>query len=43
MTDHILGTKFDYQNLVPVGTGQKKGYGPQKVANCRKPKLLGKF
>ena len=23
MTDHILGTEFNYQNLVPVGTGQK--------------------
>ena len=43
MTDHILGTKFDYQNLVPVGTGQKKGHVTQKIANCRKPRLLGKF
>ena len=43
MTDHILGTKFNYQNLVPVGTGQKKGYLPQKIANCRKRRLLGKF
>ena len=43
MTDHILGTKFNYQNLVPVGTGQKKGHVPQKVANCSKPRLLGKF
>ena len=24
ITDHILGTEFNYQNLVPVGTGQKK-------------------
>ena len=40
---HILGTEFNYQNLVPVGTGQKKGHVPQKVANCRKPRLLGKF
>ena len=31
MTDHILGTEFDYQNLVPVGTGQKKDHVPQKI------------
>ena len=43
MTDRILGTEFNYQNLVPVGTGQKKGHVLQKIANCRKPKLLGKF
>ena len=43
MTDHILGTEFNYQNLVPVGTGQKKGHVPQKIANCRKPRLLGKL
>ena len=43
MTDRILGTKFNYQNLVPVGTGPKKGHVPQKVANCRKPRPLGKF
>ena len=43
MTNHILGTKFNYQNLVSVGTGQKKGHESQKVANCRKPRLLGKF
>ena len=43
ITDHILGTEFNYQNLVPVGTGQKKGHVPQKIANCRKPRLLGKF
>ena len=24
MTDHYLDTNIDYQNLVPVGTGQKK-------------------
>ena len=43
MTDHILGTKFNQKNLVPVSTGQHKGHEPQKVANCRKPKLLSKF
>ena len=43
MTDRILGTKFNYQNLVAVGTGQKKGHLSQKIANCRKPRLLGKF
>ena len=43
MTDHILGTEFSYQNLVLVGTGQKKGHVPPKIANCRKPRLLGKF
>ena len=43
MTDRILDTKFNYQNLVPVGTAQKKGHEPQKVANCRKFRLLGKF
>ena len=32
MIDHILGTKLNYQNLVPVGTGQKKDHGPQKIA-----------
>ena len=31
MTDHILGTEFNYQNLVPVGTGQKKGHLSQKL------------
>ena len=39
MTDHILGTTFNKQNLVPV----KKGHGSQRVANCRKPRLSGKF
>ena len=43
MTDYILGTEFNYQNLVPVGTGQKKDDVPQKIANCKKPRLLGKF
>ena len=43
MTDHILGTEFNYQNLVPVGTGPKKVHVPQKIANCKKPRLLGKF
>ena len=43
MTDHILDTKFNYQNLVPVGIDQKNGHVPQKIANCRKPRLLGKF
>ena len=43
MTDHILGTKFNQQNLVPVGIGQEKVYGRQKVANCWKPRLFGKF
>ena len=31
MTGHILGTKFNYQNLVPVGTGQKKVKGLRKL------------
>ena len=43
MTDHILGTKFNYQNLVPVDTGQRKDHVGQKIANCRKPRLLGKL
>ena len=43
MTDHILGTEFNYQNLVPVGTSQKKRHVSQKIANCRKPRLLSKF
>ena len=43
MSDHILGIKFNQQNLEPVGTGQKEGHVPQKIANCRKPRLLGKF
>ena len=43
MTDHILGTKFNYQNLVPVGTGQKKGHETKKVADCKKPRFFGKF
>ena len=43
ITDHILGTEFNYQDLIPVGTGQKKGHVSQKIANCRKPRLLGKF
>ena len=43
MTDHILDTEFNYQNFVPVGTGEKQGQVPQKIANCRKPRLLGKF
>ena len=43
MTDHVLGTKFKYQNLVPVATGQKKGHLSQKIANCRKLMHLGKF
>ena len=43
MTDRILGTKFNYQNLVPVGTSQKKSHVPQKIANCRKPRHLRKF
>ena len=43
MIDHYLGTKLNYQHLVLVGTGQKKGHVPQKIANCKKPRLLGKF
>ena len=43
MADHNLGTAFNQENLVLVSTVYQKGHGPQKVANCRKPRLLGKF
>ena len=35
MNDDTLGTKFS--------TGEKKGHRFQKVANYKKPRLLGKF